>query len=162
MTELVVLGCVAAIVGRRRVGVVALRRVDAREHHPARRAGPPDRGGASPSRAFVLGATAAGAALGAVIGAARVAARRWQRTARLAALAVAALAAIALDARRLRVPGPNRQVNERWLDEYRGWVYGLGFGAQLGLGITTRSSRAPPRTWPCSPRFLSGEPRPGR
>jgi hypothetical protein len=23
------------------------------------------------------------------------------------------------------------------LDEYRGWVYGLGFGAQLGLGLTT-------------------------
>ena len=34
-------------------------------------------------------------------------------------------------------PGPRRQVNERWLDEYRGWVYGLGFGAQLGLGVTT-------------------------
>jgi hypothetical protein len=28
-------------------------------------------------------------------------------------------------------------VNERWLDEFRGWVYGLGFGAQLGLGLTT-------------------------
>ena len=35
------------------------------------------------------------------------------------------------------VPGPRRQVNERWLDEFRGWVYGLGFGAQLGLGVTT-------------------------
>ena len=34
-------------------------------------------------------------------------------------------------------PGPRRQVNERWLDDYRGWVYGLGFGAQLGLGVTT-------------------------
>jgi hypothetical protein len=28
-------------------------------------------------------------------------------------------------------------VNERWLDHYRGWVYGLGFGAQLGAGVTT-------------------------
>src|SRR5581483_10542407 len=35
------------------------------------------------------------------------------------------------------VPGPRRQVNEGWLDQYRGWIYGLGFGAQLGLGLTT-------------------------
>ena len=52
------------------------------------------------------------------------------------------LAAIALDLRRRAVPGPHRQVNERWLDEYRGWVYGLGFGAQLGLGVTTVVSSA--------------------
>ena len=48
-------------------------------------------------------------------------------------LVLAALLEVLLPA----VPGPNRQVNERWLDEFRGWVYGLGFGAQLGLGITT-------------------------
>ena len=35
------------------------------------------------------------------------------------------------------VPGPRRQVNELWLGRYRGWVYGLGFGAQLGAGVTT-------------------------
>lgn len=35
------------------------------------------------------------------------------------------------------VPGPRRQVNERWLDDYRRWVYAVGFGAQLGAGITT-------------------------
>jgi hypothetical protein len=35
------------------------------------------------------------------------------------------------------VPGPRRQVDKRWLDRYRGWVYGLGYGAQLGAGITT-------------------------
>jgi len=32
---------------------------------------------------------------------------------------------------------PKRQVNEDWLDEYRGWVTGLGFGFQLGLGLVT-------------------------
>jgi hypothetical protein len=37
----------------------------------------------------------------------------------------------------LRPPGPRRQVNEDWLHRYRGWVIGLGFGLQLGLGITT-------------------------
>ena len=51
---------------------------------------------------------------------------RWPRWARWRSISA-----------RLRVPGPRRQVNERWLDEYRGWVYGLGFGAQLGLGVTT-------------------------
>jgi hypothetical protein len=37
----------------------------------------------------------------------------------------------------LRPPGPRRQVNEDWLHRYRGWVIGLGFGVQLGLGVTT-------------------------
>ena len=36
-----------------------------------------------------------------------------------------------------RVPGPRRQVNEDWLNRYRGWVYGAGFGLQLGAGLTT-------------------------
>jgi hypothetical protein len=57
-------------------------------------------------------------------------------------LAVAVLAAIALDCGRDPAPGPRRQVDERWLDEYRGWVYGLGYGAQLGLGVSTVVSSA--------------------
>jgi hypothetical protein len=56
---------------------------------------------------------------------------------RLAALAAVLVVAAVLDGWRTAAPGPRRQVNERWLDEYRGWVYGLGFGAQLGLGLTT-------------------------
>lgn len=44
---------------------------------------------------------------------------------------------------RIRVPSPARQVNEDWLDRYRGWVIGFGFGYQLGLAavvyITTAS-----------------------
>ena len=35
------------------------------------------------------------------------------------------------------LPTPRRQVSEDWLPRYRGWVYGLGFGAQLGLGVVT-------------------------
>lgn len=34
-------------------------------------------------------------------------------------------------------PLGERQVNEDWLDEYRGWVVGIGFGFQLGLGVVT-------------------------
>lgn len=36
-----------------------------------------------------------------------------------------------------RVPGGSRQVDEDWLTRYRGWVYGVGFGYQLGLGVVT-------------------------
>ncbi|HEY8624755.1 MAG TPA: hypothetical protein VIL82_02015 [Solirubrobacteraceae bacterium] len=55
---------------------------------------------------------------------------------RLTALALSVLVALGLDASGA-VPGPGRQVNERWLEEYRGWVYGLGYGAQLGAGVLT-------------------------
>jgi hypothetical protein len=34
-------------------------------------------------------------------------------------------------------PSWRRQVDEAWLARYRGWVYGLGFGVQLGLGVVT-------------------------
>lgn len=37
----------------------------------------------------------------------------------------------------MRLPTNQRQVNEDWLTTYRGWVYGLGFGFQLGLGLVT-------------------------
>lgn len=93
--------------------------------------------------AFVIGATAAGAALGAALAALGgvVVPAGAGTAARIVALAAALAVAIALDVLP-RVPGPNRQVNERWLDEYRGWVYGLGYGAQLGLGVTTVVSSA--------------------
>jgi hypothetical protein len=97
--------------------------------------------------AFLLGATVAGAGLGAILGAAggvtldTLDARAVDARARLAVLAAALLAAVALDLGH-SVPGPRRQVNERWLDEFRGWVYGAAFGAQLGLGITTVVSSA--------------------
>jgi hypothetical protein len=35
------------------------------------------------------------------------------------------------------VPSWRRQVDEQWLTRYRGWVYGVGFGAQLGFGLVT-------------------------
>jgi hypothetical protein len=36
-----------------------------------------------------------------------------------------------------RLPIHRRQVNERWLDQYRPWVYGGGFGWQIGSGLAT-------------------------
>ncbi|HZU60843.1 MAG TPA: hypothetical protein VE983_07735, partial [Solirubrobacteraceae bacterium] len=53
-------------------------------------------------------------------------------------LAVLALSLL-FDASPLRrwLPSSRRQVNENWLGRYRGWVYGFGFGAQLGVGVAT-------------------------
>jgi hypothetical protein len=86
--------------------------------------------------AFLLGATGAGAAVGAGLGAVGAV-----FDGREIVLAAATLVAIALDAFGV-VPSPLRQVDERWLERYRGWVYGLGFGAQLGVGVTTVVSSA--------------------
>jgi hypothetical protein len=87
--------------------------------------------------AYIMSSTFAAGALGAVLGA------LGQPLARpaFAAVLVIAFAACGLlcDAQTFgwRVPGPRRQVNENWLTTYRGWVYGAGFGGQLGLGFTT-------------------------
>lgn len=58
---------------------------------------------------------------------------------RLIAAAVVLGAALVIDATplRRRMPLTKRQVNEDWMVTYRGWVYGAGFGAQLGLGFIT-------------------------
>jgi hypothetical protein len=88
--------------------------------------------------AFLLGGSAAGALAGALLGGAgALVLGPTPEDPRLVVLAAALLGAIALDLRPGAAPGPRRQVNERWLDQYRGWVYGLGYGAQLGVGIST-------------------------
>lgn len=62
----------------------------------------------------------------------------------VAVLALLAVVVIAVDRGRLpwRVPSWQRQVDERWLTTYRGWVYGAGFGFQLGAGVLTRIATA--------------------
>jgi hypothetical protein len=88
--------------------------------------------------AFLLGAVTAAALLGALLGlAGSVMVAGLSDHARLAILGAALLAAAAVDAGLSRVPGPRRQVDERWLDQYRGWVYGLGYGAQMGAAVAT-------------------------
>ncbi len=88
--------------------------------------------------AFLLGATAAGALAGAAAGQlGELVMGGLDESVRLLVLAAGLLAGGLLDVLPGRIPGPRRQVNERWLDEFRGWVYGLGFGAQLGLGVST-------------------------
>ena len=57
-------------------------------------------------------------------------------TPRSAILAVLALVAAAVDGGvfGFRPPFFRRQVNEDWLPRYRGWLYGVGFGWQVGVG----------------------------
>jgi hypothetical protein len=37
----------------------------------------------------------------------------------------------------IRPPFFKRQLDDAWLDRYRGWVYGAGFGWQIGAGLAT-------------------------
>jgi len=90
---------------------------------------------------FVAGATIGGIGLGVVgaVGALGVSAIGTTATTALAIAVAAALSAAAMD---LGVAGPElphhrRQVDEQWLDQYRGWVYGFAFGAQIGSGLAT-------------------------
>jgi MFS family permease len=90
---------------------------------------------------FVVGAALGGAVLGGVIAglAALVAQTSWS-TATVAAVVVAASSvAIASDLRLggFRLPLVPRQVNEQWVSGYRRWVYGVCFGGQIGIGVST-------------------------
>lgn len=92
--------------------------------------------------AFIIGAVAGGAATGAVagvIGRVMSSAVTWSSSQALAIIGVAAIAAAIgdLSLRGRPLPLLHRQVNEEWIGRYRGWVYGMGFGFQLGLGVVT-------------------------
>jgi hypothetical protein len=50
---------------------------------------------------------------------------------------IVCLSAALADASGRRLPGARRQVDDDWLHRYRGWVYGAGFGFQLGMGVVT-------------------------
>jgi hypothetical protein len=88
--------------------------------------------------ASTIGGALVGGALG-IAGAALTDATGATSTTRLVAIAIAGVVGLALDAGigGLRLPGPHRQVDETWLNAYRGWVYGGGFGFQLGAAFTT-------------------------
>src|SRR5579885_2956006 len=90
--------------------------------------------------AYLMGSLAGGLALGGLAALAGPALPLAVRTSRwsLAVVALLCFAGLVLDPRgTASVPSWRRQVDERWLTAYRGWVYGLGFGAQLGFGLVT-------------------------
>ncbi len=93
--------------------------------------------------AYALGAIGGGALTGVVLGALGSllpGGLGWRGPALLGAL----LAALVIDATplRRRLLRARGQVNEDWMARYRGWVYGFGFGARLGVGFTTLVSCA--------------------
>lgn len=89
---------------------------------------------------YLLASTVAGGLLGALLGLVGATVEDAIGTSLLLVLAAMALAAALvfdLGVGHARVPTVRRQVDRAWLDRYRGFVYGLGFGFQLGLGVIT-------------------------
>jgi MFS family permease len=93
---------------------------------------------------YLLGSTAGGAGLGGLAGVLATAAGKLSSGPRVLVIvgALACAAAALADARRIRLPSWRRQVDEDWLQRYRGWVVGGGFGIQLGFGLATIVSSA--------------------
>ncbi|CAN5860558.1 hypothetical protein BH23ACT5_BH23ACT5_01630 [soil metagenome] len=85
--------------------------------------------------AFAVGAVGAGSMAGATLGWAgsHLSDGTWRWWAAMGIV----VAAGAADLVGVRPIGPRRQVNKDWIGRYRGWVYGVGFGAQLGVGVST-------------------------
>ncbi|HEX3823198.1 MAG TPA: hypothetical protein VHV79_01900 [Mycobacteriales bacterium] len=90
---------------------------------------------------FVAGAAVGGATLGAAIAALAAVVHQFAPEGRVVAVAVvtAAILTVGSDLRvgGLSLPRIPRQVDERWLNRYRGWVYGAGYGWQIGVGLST-------------------------
>jgi hypothetical protein len=90
---------------------------------------------------YVLGATVGGGCLGACValGALGFGATGSPTAVGGALTALCVVVCLASDARVLGfgLPDHPRQVDERWVDRYRPWVYAGGFGWQIGTGITT-------------------------
>jgi hypothetical protein len=90
---------------------------------------------------FVAGSMLGGATLGGLIAILAVAVRTLSASGtELAFVAVTTGAVVAAADSRIggfRLPVHHRQVNERWLDQFRPWVYGAGFGWQIGAGLAT-------------------------
>jgi hypothetical protein len=92
--------------------------------------------------AYVIGSTIGGVLIGGALGASGgllMGVTGSSASVRLGLLAVVVAAGLMLDlgVAGLRLPTVHRQVNEDWMVRYRGWVYGLGFGLQLGTGVIT-------------------------
>jgi hypothetical protein len=88
--------------------------------------------------AFVVGAVIGGTSVGAALAVIGLAADAVVGdTVALAVVSTTAVVAAVFERTGRRLPSIPRQVDENWLNEYRGWVYGAGFGFQLGAGVLT-------------------------
>jgi sulfite exporter TauE/SafE len=88
--------------------------------------------------AYVVGSVLGGAAVGGLLGGlGALLPIRPGPTVTALLVALTCLVAAGLDLAGRGLPAGRRQVDEQWLSRYRGWVYGTGFGFQLGLGVVT-------------------------
>jgi hypothetical protein len=87
---------------------------------------------------YFVGSMVGGLVLGGLLGSFGAVLPLGSRS-RAGSVAFFAIAAALLesDVLGLELPTPHRQVDDQWLYRYRPWVYGLGFGVQLGLGVVT-------------------------
>jgi hypothetical protein len=90
--------------------------------------------------AYVVASALAGMTVGAALGviwAPLTGQLSW--TVRVAILGAGAILGVAVDLgpAGAKLPSVRRQVNEGWMQRYRGPVYGAGFGFQLGAGVVT-------------------------
>ena len=92
--------------------------------------------------AHIAGSTLGGIGLGALAGLVGVALLSMfspSDTVRSTAVLLATFAAFGIEAtgKVQLLPSRSRQVDENWIQRYRGWVYGAGWGVELGFGIST-------------------------
>ena len=89
--------------------------------------------------AFVGSALAGGLCLGLALSVPAVAIRAIgvTPTTSAAVIAIAAGATIVADLGFVRTPRIPRQVDESWFVRFRPWVYGIGYGWQIGVGLAT-------------------------
>jgi hypothetical protein len=96
---------------------------------------------AGTARWFVAGGIVGGLTTGAAAAglATVLAALDPTTTSLLAAGAIVAVVTASIDLGSLGISLPifKRQVNDAWLRRYRSWVYGAGFGWQIGTGVAT-------------------------
>ena len=138
---LVVCAVVLSFAVRRPLHLVALRAIDARNHHPAGRSGDVGTVTAGPRHgSWRVGWPGVPPSGRSTVGS--------PPCVRSLALPASVLANVALAAAVItlvaelglwgfRLPVHHRQVNEHWLDQFRPWVYAGGFGWQVGTGLAT-------------------------
>ena len=90
---------------------------------------------------YLLGSIAGGATLGLLAATLSIPIRALDlpTSTVLAVVGVLAVVSILSDLRvgGFQLPRHGRQVDRLWLDHYRSWVYGTGFGWQIGVGLAT-------------------------
>ncbi len=100
--------------------------------------------------AFAVGSVVGGLLVGSLLGVVGSAVRALTPLSDDVSLIVVCLVgivAIGFDLTDRALPSVHRQVNEDWLAEFRGWVYGFGFGVQLGAGVATYITSAAVLLW---------------